>query len=191
MVPPRSQAKSTRKPVLKSNMLAVDLNPAPPQYYAQVPVAKLDQSEPTMCWVDASSSRIAILIGQDYRTFSLKKGWQTKKRDINWAETIAFELLAQVLVSRGHIGVVKVSSDSHTALRALAGSKVRVREIIESTRRLNTLIGSSDFELKGVKVPTKGNLADPFTRGKKVGGYQRMTDEIVLPEALAQFVVVE
>ncbi|CAE6411509.1 unnamed protein product [Rhizoctonia solani] len=190
MVLTRSQTKAIREAELKSNTQLVDptVSSRSPSQMLR-PVSELHQ--PTLCWVDASLTRIAILIGQDYLTFSLKKGWQTKKRDINWAETIAFELLAQVLVLRGHIGIVKVSSDSHTALRAVAGSKVRVREIIESTQRLNALIDNSAFTLKGVKVPTKRNLADPFTRGKKVDGYKRMMDVIVVPEALASFVVVE
>ncbi|CUA71643.1 hypothetical protein RSOLAG22IIIB_09748 [Rhizoctonia solani] len=191
MVLTRSQAKVARELEIKSDMQLKDRKALPcPPAHAIGPVSELRQTT-TLCWVDASSTRIAILIGQDYLTFSLKKGWQTKKRDINWAETIAFELLAQVLVSRGQIGAVKVSSDSHTALRAVAGSKVRVREIIESAQRLNTLVDGSSFTLKGVKVPTKRNLADPFTRGKKVDGYQRMVDTIVVPEALASLVMVE
>ncbi|CAE6428091.1 unnamed protein product [Rhizoctonia solani] len=191
MVLTRSQTKAIREAELKSNSQLLDPTNSsqhPSQVLRLVPEP---HQKPTLCWVDASLTRIAVLIGQDYLTFSLKKGWQTKKRDINWAETIAFELLAQVLFSRGHIGTVKVSSDSHTALRAVAGSKVRVREIIESTQRLNTLMDSSGFTLKGVKVSTKRNLADPFTRGKKVDGYRRMMDAIVVPEALAPFVVVE
>ncbi|CAE7177029.1 unnamed protein product [Rhizoctonia solani] len=188
MVVTRSQARAAREAELKSNPQLVGRSTSSQPLRPQVPERP---RESTLCWVDASSTRIAILIGQDYLTFTLKKGWQTKKRDINWAETVAFELLAHVLSSRGQVGVVKVSSDSHTALRAVAGSKVRVREIIESTQRLNVVVKGSGFTLKGVKVPTKGNMADPFTRGKRVDGYQRMADAIVVPEALAPFVVVE
>ncbi|KAB5590543.1 hypothetical protein CTheo_6015 [Ceratobasidium theobromae] len=148
-------------------------------------------AQPLLCWVDASLTRIAVLVGCDYKTFALKKGWQTKNRDINWAETAAFELLAQILVARGHVGPVKVKSDSSTALRAVTGNKVRVREIVASAQRLNSVVEVSDFTLKGVKVPTKGNLADPFTRGRKVEGYQKMEDVIVIPEALIPFVVAE
>ncbi|CAE6385674.1 unnamed protein product [Rhizoctonia solani] len=189
MVVTRSQTKAAREAELKSRVQELSLTPSPPS--TLLPVPKLKPNEATACWVDASATRIAVLIGQDYITFSLKKGWQTKKRDINWAETVAFELLALILIARGQVGVIKVRSDSHTALRAIGGSKIRVREIMDSAQRLNALINGAGISLKGVKVPTKGNLADPFTRGKKVEGYQKMVDVVVIPEELAPFLMAE
>ncbi|CAE6458397.1 unnamed protein product [Rhizoctonia solani] len=195
MVVTRSQAKAAREAELKSCVTTGAHAPSQPPVRPSTPQLKQasihTQNEPTACWVDASATRIAVVIGYDYITFSLKKGWQTKKRDINWAETVAFELLALLLVARGQIGAVKVRSDSHTALRAVGGSRIRVREIMDSTQRLNALVSTSGFTIKGVKVPTKGNLADPFTRGKKVEGYRKMADAIVIPEALIPFLVAE
>ncbi|CAE6486866.1 unnamed protein product [Rhizoctonia solani] len=189
MVLTRSQAKAAREAELKSRASVV--SHASFQAPAVLPVPDLKQNEPTACWVDASSTRIAVLIGKDYITFSLKKGWQTRKRDINWAETVAFELLALVLIARGQIGTVKVRSDSSTALRAIGGNKIRVQEIMDSTQRLKAVVNGSGLMLKGVKVPTKGNLADPFTRGKKIEGYQKMKDTVIIPDALVPFIVAE
>ncbi|QRW23009.1 hypothetical protein RhiXN_08045 [Rhizoctonia solani] len=171
MVLTRSQAKAAREAELKSRASVV--SHASFQAPAVLPVPDLKQNEPTACWVDASSTRIAVLIGKDYITFLSRK------------------LLALVLIARGQIGTVKVRSDSSTALRAIGGNKIRVQEIMDSTQRLKAVVNGSGLMLKGVKVPTKGNLADPFTRGKKIEGYQKMKDTVIIPEALVSFIVAE
>ncbi|CAE6505550.1 unnamed protein product [Rhizoctonia solani] len=142
------------------------------------------------CWVDASTTHIAVLIGNQYKVFALNNGWESKSRDINWAETAAFELLAQILAQQGRTGVVQVNSDSATALRAMSGGRVRVPEIMESARRTDDILETSMFAIKGVKVCRTTNLADKFTRGKTMDGYEQMKGDIVVPEALVPYVTV-
>ncbi|CAE6496336.1 unnamed protein product [Rhizoctonia solani] len=140
------------------------------------------------CWVDASCTHIAIVIGNQYKVFALNNGWMSPARDINWAETAAFELLAQILAKQGRTGVVQVNSDSATALRAMAGERVRVPEIMESSRRTGDILKTSMFTIKGVKVSRTTNLADRFTHGKTRDGYEQMKGDIVVPEALVPYV---
>jgi hypothetical protein len=128
------------------------------------------------------------VIGDHYKVFALNNGWMSKSRDINWAETAAFELLAQVLAQQGRSGVVYVNSDSATALRAMSGERVKVPEIVESARRTGDILKSSMFTIKGVKISRTTNLADRFTRGKTLDGYKEMKGDITVPEALVPFV---
>lgn len=143
---------------------------------------------PTGCWVDASPTRIAILIGCKYKVFNLKEGWRKKKRDVNWAETVAFELLAQVLIAQCQAGLVHVNSDSQTALRAIAGRKNRIPKIMSSAQRLDSVLKASRFKLKGVKVSGKQNPADPFSKGRITEGYEEIQEAILIPKALTRFV---
>lgn len=143
------------------------------------------------CWVDASPSRIAVLVGDSYKTFPLKKGWNEKGRDINWAETASFELLVQVLAAMGFRGKAQVKSDSATALNAVAGRKNRVKDITESVQRLGANLKTSKITLQNSKVKSKANLADPFTRGKITQGYTEIKMPITIPLALAPFVAKE
>ncbi|CAE6486857.1 unnamed protein product [Rhizoctonia solani] len=140
------------------------------------------------CWVDASPTHIAIVIGDCYKVFALNNGWMTKSRDVNWAETAAFELLARILAQQGRSGVVHVNSDSAAALRAMSGERVKVPEIMESVRRTSDIVKASTFTIKGVKVSRTTNVADGFTRGKVVNGYKEMGDNITVPDALVPFV---
>ncbi|KAF8748782.1 hypothetical protein RHS01_10612 [Rhizoctonia solani] len=121
------------------------------------------------CWVDASPTHIAIVIGDCYKVFALNNGWMTKSRDVNWAETAAFELLARILAQQGRSGVVHVNSDSAAALRAMSGERLYVY-------------------YQRVKVSRTTNVADGFTRGKVVNGYKEMGDNITVPDALVPFV---
>ncbi|KAJ1304126.1 hypothetical protein OPQ81_008527 [Rhizoctonia solani] len=149
-----------------------------------------ESTETAPCWVDASPTHIAIVIGDQYKVFGLNDGWMNKHRDVNWAETAAFELLAQILAERGRTGVVHVNSDSFTALRAMSGEKIRVPEIMESARRTGDILKTSMFSIKGVKVSRTTNLADKFTRGKTVDGYEEMKGDITVPKALVPYVTV-
>ncbi|CAE6452404.1 unnamed protein product [Rhizoctonia solani] len=140
------------------------------------------------CWVDASPTHIAVVIGDQYKVFALNDGWMSNSRDINWAETAAFELLAQILAKQGRTGIVQVNSDSAAALRAMSGERVKVPEIMECARRTGDILKTSMFTIKGVKVSRTTNLADKFTRGKRMDGYEEMRGDIVVPEALVPYV---
>ncbi|KAL5638679.1 hypothetical protein ACGC1H_003141 [Rhizoctonia solani] len=152
------------------------------------PDATVKSTNTVPCWVDASCTHIAIVIGDQYKVFALNDGWMTKARDINWAETAAFELLAQILAKQGRSGIVQVNSDSAAALRAMSGERVRVPEIMESVHRTGDILKTSMFSIKGVKVSRTTNLADGFTRGKTMNGYEEMKGDIIVPEALVPYV---
>ncbi|CAE6530594.1 unnamed protein product [Rhizoctonia solani] len=146
------------------------------------------QSKVLECWVDASPTHIGIVIGNRYKIFALKDGWMTKTRDVNWAETAAFELAVQYLTQQGYVGRAQIKSDSYTALLAISGGKVRVPEIMESARRTGDALKISSFAVETVKVPRKANIADRFASGKTMEGYEELQGDITIPEALAPFV---
>jgi hypothetical protein len=152
-------------------------------------VFQSDQT-PLTCWIDAapSSGLIAVVIGDKYKVFRLKPDWQQSGRDNHWAETVAFELLARVLVARGHTGPVTVYSDSRTALSAFEGNKNRVQSIMESGQRLRAERDRWAFTMQPQWIGTKHNVADRFSRGKTNPGYEELRCSVKIPKPLKPFV---
>ncbi|KAG8734797.1 hypothetical protein FRC11_003647, partial [Ceratobasidium sp. 423] len=155
----------------------------------------LDSVKPTTgkvreCWVDASYTHIGIVIGSRYKVFALKEGWMTKTRDINWAETAAVELAVQIAFQRRWHGILKIKSDNQAAQLAMFGGKVRVPEIMESARRKDDILKTSNFTIEGEKVSSKNNIAHKFSGGGivSVEGYEKLEPGITIPEALVPFV---
>ncbi|CAE6458217.1 unnamed protein product [Rhizoctonia solani] len=142
------------------------------------------------CWVDASYTHIGIVIGRQYKTFALKEGWMIKTRDINWAETAAVELAVQIASQRRWQGIIKIKSDCQAAVLAMFGGKVRVPLIMESARRKDDVLKTSNFTIEVAKVSSKDNIAHQFSAGGTVSveGYTKLEGDIIIPEALVPFV---
>jgi hypothetical protein len=142
--------------------------------------------KPLQCWVDATPSRIAVLVGKSYKVFRANGG-----QDINWKETVALELLGQTLISLGHSGPVTVHSDSSTALHVFKGLKCRSPGVTESAQRLRKAIAGSGFKVQAIHVSGKKNPADPLSRGRYPDGFKKIEGPVVIPKALRKSVTVE
>ena len=131
---------------------------------------------------------IAVVIGNHYKLFRLKDGWQEPGRDHNWAETDGFELLARVLVTQGFTGTATVYCDSIIALSAFKGEKCGVQTINECGTRLQAVRGMLPFTIEAIHVRGKDNIADGFSRGRTIEGFQEIGGMVAVPEALECFV---
>ncbi|KAJ1302197.1 hypothetical protein OPQ81_001023 [Rhizoctonia solani] len=101
---------------------------------------EIQQQPITMCWIDAATTTrlVAVVIEDDrvFQAFEVRPDWERDGRDNHWMEAIGFELLAGLLVARGHTGRVLVSSDSTTALKVFAGGEVDSQPLKEVGLRL-------------------------------------------------------
>ncbi|KAG8718569.1 hypothetical protein FRC09_012460 [Ceratobasidium sp. 395] len=165
---------------LKSKLLSPTAVSAP----ANKPKPK--KKKPLICWVDATPTCAAILVGDSYRVFAIKDN-----TDNNFSEAVNFELLAQELSSRNHVGEVIVHSDSEAALRAFEGKKCRLKAVVESSARARNIIKSSQFSFKTVQVKSKQNQADPMSKGRNPLGYRVIDGPAKIPEALKKQVYAE
>ncbi|KAG8686696.1 hypothetical protein FRC11_008519 [Ceratobasidium sp. 423] len=153
------------------------------------------KSEVVECWVDASHTHIAIVIGKRYKIFVLKDGWMTESRHPNWAETVAIELAVEYLAQHGYTGLALIKSDNPRALIAMTGGKVGDPETMESVRRTDRVIKSlktSNLTIEKVKISSHNDIAPRFSRGTIVDaeGYEELEGDLSIPEALVPFVKV-
>ncbi|KAG9105088.1 hypothetical protein FRC07_009642, partial [Ceratobasidium sp. 392] len=161
------------------------LSPVPVQTIVKKPFG-VGKNDVLVCWVDATPGRIAVLIGDSYRTFKI-----SENTDNNFAEAVALELVALLLVSRNHVGDVHIYSDSDTALQTFEGKKCSLKSVTEVSARTRRILASAKFNFKLIKVETKKNQADALSRGRNPAGYSVITWPVVIPKALARRVFAE
>ena len=122
-----------------------------------------------------------------YKVFRLRDGWKEPGRDINWAETIGFELVARVLVAQGFTGTATVYCDSLIALNAYKGGKCRISSVKECVARLQAERGTLPFTIEAIHISGKKNVADGFSRGRTTEGFKELDGIVAIPEALETF----
>ncbi|CUA71644.1 hypothetical protein RSOLAG22IIIB_09749 [Rhizoctonia solani] len=150
-----------------------------------------EQHTPIQCWVDANIKHglIAVVIGNKYKAFRTKPQEGTAGRNIHWAETVAFELLAHVLLAQKFTGSVTVHSDSKAAIGAFSGLKNRDHLVAASSARLQAQRPLWPFQIQAQWVASEYNVADPLTRGKPIAsGYEELDGSFELSETLEPFV---
>jgi hypothetical protein len=129
------------------------------------------------------------VIGNNYKVFRTKPQEGVAGRNIHWAESVAFELLAHILLVQGFSGTVIAHSDSQAALGAFHGLKSRDHLVTGSSLRLQAQRPLWPFQIRSQWVASKNNIADPFTRGKPVApGFQELRQNIKLSKTLTKFV---
>jgi hypothetical protein len=120
---------------------------------------------------DASSGvGIAIIIGNRWRAWRLRKGWQTldSAKDIGWAEAIGFELLALYLMQMGgserHF---RVYGDNQGVIEGWRNGHSRNSAVNSVFRRLLSFIDDSpgSYSFHPAYVQSKCNPADDPSRG--------------------------
>ena len=141
---------------------------------------------------DASSGiGIGITIGNRWRAWRLRAGWQSLHgpKDIGWAEAIAFELLIRtlhtVLPNSGH---VILHGDNTGIVEGWRVGRHRNRAVNTIFKHIHSFLDSA-VHIRGVAthyVPSSDNLADRPSRGLYDQEYF-LLPAIELPEHLKNF----
>lgn len=155
------------------------------------PTAKL--SNP-LAFSDASSGiGLGIVIGKRWRAWRLIPGWKTRdgKRDIGWAEAVAFELLIYTIASIPNIGRhVLVYGDNTGVVEGWWNRRHRNRAVNGVFRRINEFIHnlSRPFDVTTNYVASAHNPADDPSRGI-YGPAELLLPSIRLPAELDGFLI--
>lgn len=120
---------------------------------------------------DASSGiGIAIIIGDRWRAWRLRKGWQTLngQKDIGWAEAVGFELLIIHIVGMG--GLERnfwVYRDNQGIIEGWRNGRSRNKAINSVLKQIFDLIYDSDtpYSFHPTYATSKDNPADEPSRG--------------------------
>lgn len=120
---------------------------------------------------DASSGTgIAIIIGDRWRAWHLRKGWQTLDgaKDIGWVETVRFELLIQHLIEMGGSERnFRVYGDNQGVIEGWNNRHSRHLAVNSVFRRIFSLIHDSValYSFHPTYITSKTNPADTPSRG--------------------------
>lgn len=143
---------------------------------------------------DASSSTgIAIIIGNRWRVWTLRKGWQTLngEKDIGWAEAVGFELLVQYLIQMGGSERnFKVYGDNQGVIEGWRNGRSRNTAVNSVFRRVFSLIDNSSepYSFHPTYVTSKHNPADRPSRGV-YSGTELMLPTLPIAVALRPFLI--
>lgn len=155
------------------------------------PTAKLQDP---LAFSDASSGiGIGIVVGDRWRAWRLVPGWKTKdgKRDIGWAEAVAFELLIYTITLIPGIGKhVLVHGDNMGVIEGWWNRRHRNRAVNGVFRRINQFIHDLPYTLDIVTtyVASAHNPADNPSRGI-FSSTELLLPAIRLPAELDDFLV--
>lgn len=143
---------------------------------------------------DASSGfGIAIVIGNRWRAWRLRKGWQTLNgsKDIGWAEAVGFELLIQHIMRRqGSERHFRVYGDNQGVIEGWKNGRSRNSAVNAVFRRIFSLIhdSSEHYSFHPTYVASKCNPADDPSRGI-YGSTEFMLPTLPIPIALQPYIV--
>jgi hypothetical protein len=147
-----------------------------------------------LAFSDASSGiGIGIVIGKYWRAWRLIPGWKTKdgKRDIGWAEAVAFELLVYAIASIPDIGRhVLVYGDNTGVVEGWGNRRHRNWAINGVFCRINKFIHNlpSPFDVSTAYIESAHNPADNPSRGI-YGPTELLLPPIHLPSELEGFLI--
>lgn len=141
---------------------------------------------------DASSETgIGIIIGERWRAWRLKPGWNTPGtgKDIGWAESVGFYLLAATVVNqRPRGGHYRLFGDNMGVVEGWWRGRSRNRPTNEIFKLVNELSITMDSNFYTRYVPSALNPADGPSRGI-YGPYNLLLPAPPIPEHLQPFIV--
>lgn len=143
---------------------------------------------------DASSGfGIAVVIGNRWRAWRLRKGWQTLdgQKDIGWAEAVGFELLTQHVIGLG--GTQKhfrVYGDNQGIIEGWRNGRSRSTSVNTVFKRIFGYIYDSptSYSVHPTYVESKNNPADGPSRGI-YGSTEFLLPSIPIAEELRRFLI--
>ena len=142
-------------------------------------------------FVDASTSwGIGIIVEGKWLAFQLDPSWKIPGRDICWLETIAVELAAYILESKGiRESTVLIHSDNEGTIGSVDKGRSRNTHINLSIRRTYTVLCPNFLTLTFLYIPSKDNPADPLSRGVLGLPHDKLDIFFKLPDELLNIFV--
>ena len=117
---------------------------------------------------DASSSHgLAIIIGNKWQAWRLHQHWNHNRRDIGWAEGVAFELLVCTLLTLNHSSTpLTVYCNNQGVVDGRKNRQSHNTPTNAAFRRVHTLLVSPPCQVFTKYVPSVDNPADGPSWGK-------------------------
>ena len=144
-------------------------------------------------WVDASTSwGIGLVVDGRWRAWKLVPGWNTDRRDIGWAESIALEFAIRHIHGLGVCRMnVLVHSDNQGSIGQYRRGRGRNPQTNESIKRTYPLIIGNDFDIVLEFVKSERNIADAVSRGdiSALQPHTRLACMFDTPVALLPFMI--
>jgi len=140
-------------------------------------------------WVDASKTwGIGIVIGDRWDAWQWKAPWHFEGRNIGWAEAVAVELVARILLERGlSNAAVLIRGDNQGVIGSFGRGRGKNFHVNLAVRRTDIIASSSNMVYILEYVDSSHNKADPFSRGEMGLFEKKITEYISLPEELCPF----
>jgi len=139
--------------------------------------------------VDASRSwGIGIVIDDQWDAWRWKAPWHFEGRNIGWAEAVAVELAAHILLERGlSNAVIVIHGDNQGVIGSFGRGRGRNFHVNLAVRCMDAIAASSNMLYKLKYVESSQNKADPISRGELGPRADQVTDYVMLPEELNPF----
>ena len=117
---------------------------------------------------DASSGTgVAVVIGLHWRAWTLRSGWNSDGRDIQWAEAVGFELLVYELLALGELPPrVRVFGDNAAVVGGWCNGRSRNRFVNPVFKRIHAALAAAGVEVFATYVASEDNPADKPSRGQ-------------------------
>jgi hypothetical protein len=139
------------------------LNSKPP-----IPIPHYLHTTDHQAFSDASTSRgLAIVIGNKWRVWRLHKHWKSSRRDIRWAESVAFELLIRALLTLDQSSSsLTVYCDNQGVVDGWKKGRSRNTPTNATFRRVHNILASPPRRVFAKYVPSADNPADGPSHGR-------------------------
>lgn len=162
--------------------LAALANPLSRPIPSLSPIARLD------AFSDASSGTgIAVVIGTQWRAWTLRPGWNSDGRDIQWAEAVGFEFLTRCLLAARELPErARVFGDNKAVVDGWRNGRSRNPFVNEVFRRLHSILARANIEIFVSYVPSGDNPADGPSRGRYPRG--PLLPPIPIPSNISPFI---
>ena len=117
---------------------------------------------------DASSGTgIAFLVGKKWKAWRLLPGWQSDRRDIAWAESIALELMVHAVVAEhGQNKSYRLYCDNHVVVEGWPNGHSHNQHVNLAFRHLHDLSDETNSIFLTRYIPSALNSADGPSRGR-------------------------
>lgn len=139
--------------------------------------------------VDASTSwGIGVVVDSQWDAWRWRAPWHFDGRNIGWAEAIAVELVARILLERGlSNAVILIHGDNQGVIGSFGRGRGRNLHVNLAIRRTEAIAASSNLLYMLHYVESDQNEADPISRGELGTRADQISDYVQLPEELQPF----
>ena len=140
-------------------------------------------------FVDASTSwGIGVVIGIQWDAWRWKSPWHFNGRNIGWAEAVAIELVARILLIQGFAdSVILIHGDNQGVIGSFGRGRGRNFHVNLAVRRTDAIASSSNMLYILEYIESDCNVADPISCGELGPRSDQISDYVLLPEELCPF----